>query len=201
MKECEAFLRSFFDSPGQLRGIVRISDGDIFNISINESAAAFAGGTKESLCGKSLKQIGIPPQEVEMWIRRYEESRQTGKPVRFEFHYKSPEKEAWLVARVSYLGEFDGSARYAYVITDITQRKNAEAEREKLFDELQKALGEVKTLKGLLPICSSCKKIRDDAGLWSEIENYIQTRSDAYFSHGICPDCLKRLYPDIAGMS
>ena len=68
--------------------------------------------------------------------------------------------------------------------------------REKLIINLQKALKDVKTLKGLLPICASCKKIRDDMGYWNQIESYIQQHSDAEFSHGICPECVKKLYPD-----
>jgi len=63
--------------------------------------------------------------------------------------------------------------------------------------ELNIALSEVSTLKGLLPICSSCKKIRDDNGYWNQIENYISTRSQAEFTHSICPGCAKKLYPDI----
>lgn len=63
--------------------------------------------------------------------------------------------------------------------------------------ELTEAMDNVKTLKGLLPICASCKNIRDDKGYWTQIENYIHTHSDAQFSHGICPDCAQKLYPDI----
>jgi methyl-accepting chemotaxis protein len=79
---------------------------------------------------------------------------------------------------------------------EITERKRAEDEREKLIQELQKALAEVKTLSGLIPICASCKKIRDDKGYWNQIESYIRDHSEAEFSHGICPDCMKKLYPD-----
>ena len=71
------------------------------------------------------------------------------------------------------------------------------AQRLALIDELQQALSEIKTLSGLLPICSSCKKIRDDSGYWNQIEVYIRDNSDAEFSHGICPQCMKELYPDI----
>lgn len=63
--------------------------------------------------------------------------------------------------------------------------------------ELTEALGNVKTLTGLLPICASCKKIRDDQGYWTQIESYLHKHSDAEFSHGICPDCAKKLYPEI----
>jgi hypothetical protein len=77
----------------------------------------------------------------------------------------------------------------------LTERKRAEDEREKLIVELQNALAEVKALSGLLPICSSCKKIRDDQGYWNQIEVYISGHSAAKFSHGLCPECAKKLYP------
>lgn len=80
---------------------------------------------------------------------------------------------------------------------EIEERKQVEEERERLIDELQNALDEVKTLSGFLPICASCKNIRDDKGYWSRIENYIEARSQAQFSHSICPDCSKKLYGDL----
>jgi len=68
---------------------------------------------------------------------------------------------------------------------------------EKTVSELEKALSEIKTLSGLIPICSSCKKIRDDSGFWTNVEHYIAARSDVDFSHAICPDCMKKEYPKI----
>jgi len=73
-------------------------------------------------------------------------------------------------------------------------RKQAEEEREGLINELQTALDSIKTLKGLLPICSGCKKIRDDKGYWNQVEEYILDHSDASFTHSICPECMDRLY-------
>lgn len=73
----------------------------------------------------------------------------------------------------------------------------AELEREKLILDLQVEMTNVKTLKGLLPICASCKKIRDDGGYWNQIENYIREHSEAEFTHGLCPDCLKKIYPQV----
>ncbi|MBF0496986.1 MAG: response regulator [Deltaproteobacteria bacterium] len=70
-------------------------------------------------------------------------------------------------------------------------------ERQKLLQELKEALTSVKTLRGLLPICAHCKKIRDDKGYWNQIESYIRTHSEADFSHGICPECVKKDYPDL----
>jgi CheY-like chemotaxis protein len=74
--------------------------------------------------------------------------------------------------------------------------KKLNLEKAKLIIELRDAFAQVKTLRGLLPICSSCKKIRNDGGYWSQIEEYITLHSDAVFSHGICPDCARNLYPD-----
>ncbi|HVN49208.1 MAG TPA: two-component regulator propeller domain-containing protein, partial [Bacteroidota bacterium] len=82
------------------------------------------------------------------------------------------------------------------IARDITQRKKAEIEREHVITELQEALADIKKLSGLVPICSNCKKIRDDKGYWNQVEAYIQDRSEARFTHGICPDCMKKLYPD-----
>jgi PAS domain S-box-containing protein len=79
---------------------------------------------------------------------------------------------------------------------DITERKRAEEERERLIKELRDAIAQVKTLSGMLPICSSCKKIRDDQGYWNQIEVYISEHSQTAFSHSICPECAKKLYPE-----
>ena len=80
------------------------------------------------------------------------------------------------------------------IIWDITKRKRIEGERERLIHELQDALANIKRLRGLLPICASCKKIRDDKGYWNDLEAYILEHSEAEFTHGFCPDCMKKLY-------
>jgi len=80
---------------------------------------------------------------------------------------------------------------------EVFKRKQAETQKEKLIIELNKALSEVRVLSGFLPICASCKKIRDDKGYWNQIEDYISEHSNALFSHGICPDCAEKLYPDL----
>jgi len=85
---------------------------------------------------------------------------------------------------------------YDGIVRDITDRKRAEEELLQERNKLQDALAKVKTLKGLLPICSGCKNIRDDKGYWKQIEGYIQDHSDAAFSHGICPECAIKLYPE-----
>lgn len=82
-------------------------------------------------------------------------------------------------------------------IVDISKRKQAEAEQQRLIDELQDALDNVNTLQGLLPMCSFCKKIRKDDGYWEQIEEYIRANSNALCSHGLCPECAEKHYPDI----
>lgn len=85
---------------------------------------------------------------------------------------------------------------YIIFIAIVTAIKTHIAHEMSINTELSKALSEVKQLSGLLPICASCKKIRDEKGEWHVLEGYIQKRTDATFSHGICPDCARRLYPD-----
>ena len=69
-----------------------------------------------------------------------------------------------------------------------------------LITELKKALQEVKQLKGFIPICASCKKIRNDRGFWEQVESYISKHSDATFSHGVCPECMETLYSELEEM-
>jgi PAS domain S-box-containing protein len=92
---------------------------------------------------------------------------------------------------------WDGHPALLYSLRDATQRTRMERERENLILELREALSTVKQLSGLLPICANCKRIRDDQGEWSNLERYISARSNAEFSHGICPTCREELYPEL----
>ena len=83
------------------------------------------------------------------------------------------------------------------IARDITERKRFDEERERLIVDLREALASVRTLRGMLPICAACKKIRDDQGYWQVVERYISEHSEAQFSHGLCPDCMKTLYPEL----
>ena len=83
------------------------------------------------------------------------------------------------------------------IVRDVTERKQNQEKLKELVLELQEALAKVKTLSGFLPICASCKKIRDDEGYWEQIEKYISEHSEAQFSHGICPECVEKLYPQL----
>jgi hypothetical protein len=80
---------------------------------------------------------------------------------------------------------------------EIQERERAEREKEALIGELREALSQVQTLKGLVPICSHCHRIRDDKGFWNRLESYLQAHAGTQFSHGICPNCMATLYPDV----
>jgi HAMP domain-containing protein len=136
--------------------------------------------TKTDLC--PLQQIVHGKKEVVVETTKYEIS---GKELTFIITAR-PFKDA--------KGELIGIVES---FQDITNRKILEKEKEKLIEELQASLNKVKLLSGFLPICASCKKIRDDKGYWKQIEAYIKDHSEAEFSHGICPECAKKLYPDL----
>lgn len=94
----------------------------------------------------------------------------------------------------SYLMEY--SARKNYYLFHLLEKVNDKLQEKNLA--LEQALENVKTLSGFIPICMHCKKIRDDQGYWNQLENYISSRSEAQFSHSLCPDCMKRLYPEFS---
>jgi len=89
-----------------------------------------------------------------------------------------------------------GRRFFLTVMVDITQRRKAEVDREMIIQELKRALDQIKTLRGIVPICAKCKKIRDDKGYWQQVEAYISRHTDAHFSHGMCPDCLCEMYDE-----
>jgi hypothetical protein len=89
----------------------------------------------------------------------------------------------------------DGTTRTCTILRDISARKQGEADCELLIAELKDALAKVKVLTGLLSICASCKKTRNEHGAWEPLEVYIRAHSEAEFSHGLCPECIRKLYP------
>jgi PAS domain S-box-containing protein len=94
-------------------------------------------------------------------------------------------------------GQVIGVSSIAY---NITERKHLEEERQKMIEQLNETLSRVKTLSGLLPICASCKKVRDDHGYWQKLEIFVHEHSEAEFSHSICPDCMETLYPQFVNL-
>jgi PAS domain S-box-containing protein len=125
---------------------------------------------------------------------------ESGQPLidRIEFNPAPDGQPRWFSAtKVPIIGRDGRPTGLVGISRDVTERMLAERDRERLIAELTDALTNIKTLRGLLPICSSCKKIRDDHGYWNQIESYIKTHSEADFTHGICPDCIERLYGDL----
>jgi PAS domain S-box-containing protein len=117
-----------------------------------------------------------------------------------EIRFQHPEKGwIWLYGATSIIerNKEGKPINLVGVHWDITKRKQAEEEREKLINELQETIEEIKTLRGILPLCSFCKKIRDDKGYWEQVDVYIHKHSQADISHSICPDCAKEHYPDL----
>lgn len=113
-------------------------------------------------------------------------------------------KEAFLAGAMDYINKpvngVELLARVASALTlkfEMDCRKEREAELRRSNDELQRALKEVKVLRGLIPICASCKKIRNDGGFWQQLEEYLGEHSEAEFSHGLCQPCIKKLYPGV----
>jgi len=100
-----------------------------------------------------------------------------------------------VLAIVNQVAEIERELSDAHL--EIARRQEAEKERDQVIQKLKNAISEVKTLRGLLPICSHCKNIRDVEGYWKRLESYIQEHSDAQFSHGICPECAEKYYPEM----
>ena len=90
-----------------------------------------------------------------------------------------------------------GESRTSTFIRDITERERREEELRRTNEELAQALAEVQELRGILPICSYCKDIRNDQNYWQRVEDYLSTRTQARFSHSICPDCLDKHFPEL----
>ncbi len=117
--------------------------------------------------------------------------------VHYEFRGMTKNQKVVFIEAYGTRTMYQGRPAVIGTLLDISERKLAEQERDQLIIDHLDALSRIKTLSGLLPICASCKKIRDDKGYWKQIESYISEHSDALFTHGICPECAKEYYPDL----
>jgi len=166
---------------------------------VNDSACEMMGCAKEDLYGKNYRQFTTPATK-ESIQKTYGEVLRTGLTSKMD-DYEIIRKDGVIRVHQLIVGLMRNAAGqpvgFRSMARDVTERRQAEKEREKLIADLQKALADIKTLSGLLPICSSCKKIRNDKGYWERLESYIGSRSEAVFSHGICPECARSLYPEL----
>jgi PAS domain S-box-containing protein len=146
------------------------------------------GFTREELLSKPFIEF-VHPDDRERTLKQNSKVRAGGQALSFENRYLCKDGSyKWLLWNAA--PDFDKQVIYS-VARDITERKQAEEEREKLVRELQAALAEVKVLQEILPICSYCKRIRNDENYWHTVEAYISLHTNTRFSHGICPSCYK----------
>ena len=188
----EKFSKAFHSSSYAIL-LTRLSDGKI--LEVNDGFAAITGYGAEEVLGTTTRDLHLWAQasdREDAVAQLAAHGRIDGRE--FAFRTKSGERLTGLFsASVIAIGN---EPCILSSIADITARKQAEVERERLVEERERALREIKTLSGLLPICMSCKKIRDDKGYWNQIEIYIRSHSQAEFSHGLCPECAHKLYPE-----
>lgn len=188
LKESEARLSSLSDASFEA---IFFSDQGII-IDQNRTAEEMYGYTREEAIGSPSADRVIPEDRelVNRSILSGSEKPYEVTALRKDGTTFPAEIQARMVSR-------PGHQIRITALRDITERRAMEEQRERTIAELQAALAEIKELRGFLPICSSCKKIRDDAGYWLQVEEYIEDRTDARFSHSICPECYLKLYPDL----
>ncbi len=164
---------------------------------VNKAFADGVGKTKFEIIGKTIWDI-FKKEEADKRFRIVEKVFNEGKTLEIEVCVPIPTGDTYYLTTAKPI--FDSSGLVETVICtskNITERKKAEIALKKEHDQLLKALNEIKVLSGFLPICAACKKIRDDSGYWNQIEEYIEKHTDTQFSHSICPDCTKEMYPEI----
>ncbi len=204
VRELEQAEEELRDSEEKYRQLVEAADSVIFianydgnYIFMNELAAKQLGGRPNDFIGQNVFDI-FPQEMAEYFLSGIRNIINSGKGNVDESKTLLQGKVHWYKTIGKPLANKNGKIYAAMFIgIDETHRKKAKEEREKLINELQEALKEIKTLRGIIPICSQCKKIRDDKGAWDQMEKYISERSDAQFSHSVCPECVKKLYPHL----
>lgn len=192
LKESEARFRHIMDS---LNAIVYVADMKTYEVLfINEYCKKLFGDITGKICWQSLQQGCQEP--CEFCTNKYlldEKGKPTGV---YTWEFKNTIVGKWYHLHDRAITWSDGRIVRLEIATDITSRKENELIKDALIEKLEKALAEIKTLRGIIPICSICKKIRDDNGYFELIEDYMHKYSGVDFSHTICPDCLKKHYPD-----
>lgn len=192
MRLSEKRLRSLFDITPDLIQILN-TQGVI--IQTNHASIAGLGYRKHELVGHGINEF-LTPSSQGIFEKEFPLLMELGScRVEVEFVRKDGNIRVMDCTAVT-IEDREGNITSLMVAQrDVTERKQWEKEREKLVLELQAALDKVRTLRGFIPICASCKQIRNDDGYWQQVESYVSEHTLAEFSHSICPDCLKKLYP------
>ena len=197
-KEAKDALSIVYDAiDSAVSGIIITSDSGHITYVNPSFLRMFEYANKPEVLGKNAADL-FPGKEI-MRFADLEAIIDLGDGVTEEFMVRRKEGEVFTVeASSSMVTNSDGQVvgRMAS-FTNITTRKKLEQEKEKLVSKLQGALDNIDTLRGFIPICSSCKNIRDDKGFWHRVEEYIRDHSLARLSHSLCPSCAKKLYPSI----
>ena len=190
----EQFRLTYYTTPDAVN-INRLEDG--LYVDINDGFTRITGYTREDVIGRTSFEIGIwhSKQDREQLVR---ELREKSFCDMLEAKFRMKDGHLMTGRMSARIINFKGVPHIISITRDISRLKEVEQQKEQLIARLQTALSEVKTLRGFVPICASCKKIRDDQGYWEQVEKYVSDRTEARFSHGICPDCARKLYPDIA---
>ena len=189
-----AFLRKVIDT---FPNPVFVKDKEGHYLFCNTAFEKYTGLKKEEILGRTDHDIN-PKRIADPYCDMDKMLLEKGGAQDYEIYFQNPDgnNQAVLFNKACYTNADGSVVGLVGVITDVTDRKAVEEEKKELIARLSNALAEIKTLSGLLPVCSYCKKVRDDKGYWSRIEKYVQEHSQAQFSHGICPDCMKEHYPE-----
>jgi len=194
IRESEEKYRTIFECTGTA---MITGDDNTMILMANSEFETLSGYTRPEIEGKKSWQEFVAKEDLAQ-IKEYHRLRRTNADAAPRTHeFRFIDKHGTHKHVFATVGLIPGTKIGVSSFLDITHRKQAEKEREKLIEELREALSTVNQLSGMLPICSSCKKIRDDKGYWNQIEAYIRDHSEAEFSHGICPACARKLYPEI----
>jgi|GEM_PF-1385094 len=196
LRESESRYRAIMEQSAD--GIYLVDPDNRRIIEANRALQRLLGFSAEELAGMSLYDLieaerediaarfqsilDLAPGEIFSLEREYRRKDGTLVPV-------------WVTAAPFY---YAGRKAVSVLVRDLTERKQAEREQQRLIQELQEALASIKTLRGLIPICANCKKIRDDQGYWQQVETYVREHSQATFTHGLCPDCARLLFPGVS---
>ena len=177
--------------------IITISSGRKI-VDWNLAAKRIFGYSEEEVIGTEISVI-IPNRFIENHVKNIDRILEGG-----EYHIIGKTAELYALHRNGNeipielsLSEWRTSSGVFFtgIIRDITERKRAQEERERMINDLKNALEQIKTLSGIIPICAHCKKVRDDAGFWQQVESYVEKNSTAQFSHALCPQCADKYFP------